>query len=111
MEKKDTLIGKDTDIKGLIVSVGDILIRGTVEGEIMSKGKVEVAGDALVKGNIYAGSVVLRGRVDGKVYTRKTMDSVKALEKKHSGREALKVRLSGEIVEAWKKSLKETKSH
>ena len=49
----NTIIGRESEIKGSIHSQGSIRIEGTVEGDIVSQGEVVVGEKSTVKANIY----------------------------------------------------------
>ncbi len=63
----DTIIGKETEVKGTVTSAGVIRIDGKVEGEIIHKGDIAVGETGLVTANIKARNVAVGGTVTGNV--------------------------------------------
>lgn len=63
----DTIIGKETEIKGTITSTGVIRIDGKVEGEIAHKGDIVVGETGMVTANVKARNVAVGGAVTGNV--------------------------------------------
>ena len=65
--KSDTLelvLGKNSKITGDVESAGTILVQGTIIGNIHSK-KVILGEKSYVKGNIFANSISIAGKIDG----------------------------------------------
>jgi cytoskeletal protein CcmA (bactofilin family) len=65
--KLPNMIGPGTKITGNIETNGDIRIDGNIEGNIVSKGKVVVGNNGMVKGEIHCVNAELSGSVDGKL--------------------------------------------
>ena len=63
----ESIIGKETELKGTLKDKESIRIDGKVEGEIHSEGDVIVGEDATVNANIEAKSVSIKGKVVGNV--------------------------------------------
>jgi cytoskeletal protein CcmA (bactofilin family) len=60
------LHGRTIAIRGTIVCVEDVLIEGRIDGHIWNENHaVTVAADAIVKGDIIARIITVRGEVDG----------------------------------------------
>lgn len=66
-DKIDTIIGKETEIKGTINSSGAIRIDGRVEGEIHHRGDLVVGEGGIVWAHIKARNVTIAGEVKGNV--------------------------------------------
>lgn len=66
-EKVDTIIGKETVIKGTVQARANLRVEGIIEGDIKGQGAVIIAAGAQVKGNITAKEVSLGGQVIGNV--------------------------------------------
>jgi len=66
-DKIDTIIGKETEIKGTINSSGAIRIDGRVEGEIHHRGDLVVGEGGVVWAHIKARNVTIAGEVKGNV--------------------------------------------
>jgi cytoskeletal protein CcmA (bactofilin family) len=61
------LIGSGTEIKGDIISNGDVRIDGTVAGNIKTKGKVVIGESGKVKGEINCKNADISGKIEGKI--------------------------------------------
>jgi len=71
------VIAKTTIIVGEIKSDGDFRIDGTLEGNLIIKGKVIIGATGIVKGNIEASSADTEGETSGQLKVIKTL-TVKA---------------------------------
>ena len=60
-------IGKGTVIEGNVYAEGDLLVEGTVKGDVTTKTKLVVGVSALIEGNILAQHAEIAGRVQGTV--------------------------------------------
>jgi cytoskeletal protein CcmA (bactofilin family) len=69
------LISEGTKIKGTITSENDLRISGRLDGEAICKGKIIVASDAMVDGNITTVEADIAGKITGtlKVSDRLTL--------------------------------------
>ena len=68
MANATNVLTQGIEINGSIKFSNDMIIDGKIDGEIISdKGKVTIAENANVKGDIRAGEVKLYGRVEGTV--------------------------------------------
>jgi len=65
----ETVIGRDTVVKGNMEGNGSLRIDGTVEGDISVTGSVIIGEEGLVKGNVSANEMIISGRVEGNVTT------------------------------------------
>jgi cytoskeletal protein CcmA (bactofilin family) len=83
-KKIDTLIGKETSMKGALEAKGIIRIEGTYEGEIITQSDIIVGENAVVKANVKCSNIIvgenavvkanvkcsnitLAGRLEGKI--------------------------------------------
>lgn len=71
------VIAKNTIIVGEIKSDGDFRIDGTLEGDLIIKGKVIIGATGIVKGNIEASNADTEGETSGQLKVIKTL-TVKA---------------------------------
>jgi cytoskeletal protein CcmA (bactofilin family) len=79
-DKLELVLGENSKITGDIESAGTILVQGTIIGNIHSE-KVILGEKSYVKGNIFAGSISIAGKIDG------------CLE----GKESVEVKVTGHI--------------
>ena len=61
------VIGKGTIIDGNVTAEGDLIVEGTVRGEVATKATLMVSPAAIVEGNIIAHHAEVSGRVNGTV--------------------------------------------
>lgn len=66
-DPETTVIASGCTLKGELATDGDVRVNGNVEGQVFSKGKVFVAENSLLKGDIRCSEVDLHGSVDGNV--------------------------------------------
>ncbi len=69
-----TVIGADTHIKGEMVFEGNARILGTFEGQITTKGELQVAESATCRATVDAQKVLLEGTIEGNVNVREKME-------------------------------------
>ena len=60
-----SILGPEVEISGDVKVTGDLLIYGTVYGNIVSKGAVNSAKGSLIKGDINAENASISGTVEG----------------------------------------------
>lgn len=63
----DTVIARDLAVKGDLSSDNDILIDGTVDGQIVTHGNLSVGQSAVINGPLQGRSVAIAGQVRGNV--------------------------------------------
>ncbi|MEW6523546.1 MAG: polymer-forming cytoskeletal protein [Bacillota bacterium] len=66
-ERIDTIVGKDSEFKGVIEVQGALRVEGRVEGEIRGVGDVTVGEGAVVHARIQGRNVIIAGTVKGDV--------------------------------------------
>jgi cytoskeletal protein CcmA (bactofilin family) len=69
-----TVIGADTHIKGEMAFEGNARILGTFEGQISTKGELQVAESATCRATVDAQKVLLEGTIEGNVNVREKME-------------------------------------
>ncbi len=69
-----TIIGADTHIKGEMVFEGNARILGTFEGQITTKGELQIAESATCRATVDATKILLEGTVEGNVNARERME-------------------------------------
>lgn len=62
-----TLLAKGVELRGEIKVEGTVRIDGRLEGDVHTKGQVIVGEDGVVKGTIYASSIISSGRIKATV--------------------------------------------
>lgn len=62
-----TLLAKGVELKGEMKVEGTVRIDGRLEGDVRTKGEVIVGEDGVVKGSIYASSLISSGRIKATV--------------------------------------------
>lgn len=67
IEKVDTVIGKDTEIKGTVCGLGTIRIDGKIEDEINVQGDVVVGETGKIVADISARNVTAAGEIIGNI--------------------------------------------
>src|SRR3954447_2012543 len=68
------VLNSDVDIKGTLKFSGELTFDGKLDGDINSEGTLNLGDNAVVKGNINATSVIVRGKVTGNVVAREKID-------------------------------------
>jgi|ERR1041385_3294800 cytoskeletal protein CcmA (bactofilin family) len=68
------VLNSDVDIKGTIKFSGELTFDGKLDGDINSEGTLNLGDNAVIKGNINASSVIVRGKVTGNVVAREKID-------------------------------------
>jgi cytoskeletal protein CcmA (bactofilin family) len=62
-----TLLAKGVELRGEIKVDGTVRIDGRLEGEVHTKGEIIVGEDGMVKGTIFAGTLISSGRIKATV--------------------------------------------
>jgi len=70
---KNTL-NSDVEVKGTLKFSGELTFDGKLEGDINSDGTLNLGDNAVVKGTIDVGSVVVRGKITGNVIAKEKID-------------------------------------
>jgi cytoskeletal protein CcmA (bactofilin family) len=73
-----TFIGKGAVVKGELRSDGMLRIDGRVEGDIHSPGTVMVTEHAVIKGNIWVGTLTINGKIKGSVTATEKVELLKS---------------------------------
>ena len=60
-----SILGPEIEVSGDLKITGDILIYGTVLGNVECKGEVRTSKGSLVKGNVNANSAYINGNIEG----------------------------------------------
>ncbi|TAJ15245.1 polymer-forming cytoskeletal protein [Marinilabiliaceae bacterium JC017] len=78
--KLPNMIGPGTKIVGNIETNGDIRIDGSIDGNILSKGKVVIGPNGIAKGEIQCSNAEVSGNINGKIVVTELL-SLKATSK------------------------------
>jgi cytoskeletal protein CcmA (bactofilin family) len=68
------VLNADVELKGTLRFSGELTFDGKLEGDIQSEGTLHLGDNAVVKGNITANSVMVRGKVNGNVTAKEKID-------------------------------------
>jgi cytoskeletal protein CcmA (bactofilin family) len=75
-----TVIGPEATLRGDVKSKGDVVVSGSIEGEVSSDTKVIVAKGGAVTGRISATEIVLEGRLSGDSVALKSLSILSSAE-------------------------------
>ena len=64
------ILNTDVEIKGNLKFTGELTFEGKLEGEINTDGTLHLGDAAVVNGNINAGSVIVRGKINGNIVAK-----------------------------------------
>ena len=70
---KNTL-NSDVEVKGSLKFSGELTFDGKLEGDINSEGTLNLGDNAVVKGTIDVGSVIVRGKITGNIIAKDKID-------------------------------------
>lgn len=70
----ETIVGADVTIKGNFKSPSNIIINGTVKGQVDTKTDVTVGEKAKIEGSINAKKVAVSGTIQGNVCARESLE-------------------------------------
>ena len=60
-----SILGPEIEVNGDLKIKGDILIYGTVFGNVECKGRVHTAKGSLIKGNVNSNAAYINGKIEG----------------------------------------------
>ena len=64
------VLNSDVEVKGTLKFSGELTFDGKLEGDINSEGILTLGDNAVIKGGIEVGSVVVRGKINGNVVAK-----------------------------------------
>src|SRR6266513_183050 len=64
------VLNSEVEIKGNLKFTGELAFEGKLEGEINTDGTLHLGDSAVVNGNINAGSVIVRGKINGNIIAK-----------------------------------------
>ena len=76
-DKSKNTLNSDVEITGRIKFSEELTFDGKIDGEIQTNGTLHLGDNATIKGQVYAGSVVVRGKINGNI-TAKERIAIKA---------------------------------
>jgi cytoskeletal protein CcmA (bactofilin family) len=68
------VLNSDVEIKGTIKFAGELMFGGKLEGDVNTDGVLTLTDEAVVKGNLSVGSVVVRGKVNGNIVAKERIE-------------------------------------
>jgi cytoskeletal protein CcmA (bactofilin family) len=68
------VLNSDVELKGTLKFSGELTFDGKLEGDINSDGTLNLGDNAVIKGNINAATIVMRGKVNGNVIAKEKLD-------------------------------------
>lgn len=63
-------IGRSTRVRGRVSGDGDLVVEGTIEGDVSVSGDLTVAEGGTLTSNVEANAVTVRGQIEGDVRAR-----------------------------------------
>ena len=64
------VLNSDVEIKGNVKFAGELTLEGKLEGEVNSDGTLIIGETGTVNGNVSAGTVSVRGKINGNIVAR-----------------------------------------
>ena len=71
---RSALITDQVEIKGTLAFDGNLEFNGTFEGEIISQGTLTVGSEAVIKAEIHAAKVLIKGKVQGNIIATESIE-------------------------------------
>ena len=68
------VLNSDVEVKGTLKFSGDLTFDGKLDGDIASEGTLSLGDNAIIKGTIDVGSVIVRGKITGNVIAKDKID-------------------------------------
>src|SRR6476469_4279415 len=68
------VLNSDVELKGTLKFSGELTFDGKLEGDINSDGVLNLGDNAVVKGNINAATIIMRGKVNGNVIAKEKLE-------------------------------------
>src|SRR2546430_2589519 len=68
------VLNSDVELKGTLKFSGELTFDGKLEGDINTDGTLNLGDNAVIKGNLNVGNVVMRGKVTGNVVAKEKVD-------------------------------------
>ena len=71
---RSALITDQVEIKGTLAFDGNLEFNGTFEGEIISQGTLNVGPEAIIKAEVHAAKVIIKGKVQGNITATESIE-------------------------------------
>ncbi len=68
------VLNSDVELKGTLKFAGELTFDGKLDGDINSDGTLHLGDNAVIKGTIDVGSVVVRGKITGNLIAKEKID-------------------------------------
>ncbi len=68
------VLNSDVEVKGTLKFSGELTFDGKLDGDINSDGTLNLGENAVVKGTVDVGSVVVRGKITGNIVAKEKVD-------------------------------------
>ncbi len=68
------VLNSDVELTGSLKFSGELTFDGKLDGDISSEGVLTLGDNAVIRGNLNVNSVVVRGKVNGNVNARETIE-------------------------------------
>jgi len=68
------VLNSDVELKGTLKFTGELTFDGKLEGDINSEGTLNLGDNAVIKGTIDVGSVIVRGKITGNIVAKEKID-------------------------------------
>ncbi len=68
------VLNSDVELKGTLKFTGELTFDGKLDGDINSEGTLNLGDNAVIKGTIDVGSVVVRGKITGNIIAKDKID-------------------------------------
>ncbi len=68
------VLGSDVELKGTLKFSGELTFDGKLDGDINSEGTLNLGDNAVIKGTVDVGSVIVRGKINGNIVAKEKID-------------------------------------
>ena len=80
------VLNSDVELKGTLKFSGELTFDGKLEGDITSDGTLNLGDNAVIKGNINAATIVMRGKINGNVVAKEKLDITEKVKNRLTGK-------------------------
>lgn len=68
------VLNSDVELKGTLKFAGELTFDGKLDGDINSEGTLNLGDNAVIKGTLDVGSVIVRGKITGNIIAKEKID-------------------------------------